>query len=297
MDYKNLINEINLNGKKLEFLSQEELIDAAEKVKRKISLENEIGKQTLQETIVDTFALVREVSWRTLGLKHFSTQLMGGLILNEGKIVEMKTGEGKTLVSTLPAYYNAALKKGVHIITVNEYLAERDQKWMGEIYRFLDSSVGLVKEQMTEKEKKLNYNADITYLTNTELGFDYLRDNLAISTNQIVQRPFYYGIIDEVDSILIDEARTPLIISGKSDAYSLDKYIQAAEVACFLELNKDFIIFERERSIQLTEEGILKTQKILKIKNLFDITEPWVTYVLNALKVNRYVLKDPNYIV
>ena len=297
MDYKNLINEINLNGKKLEFLSQEELIDAAEKVKRKISLENEIGKQTLQETIVDTFALVREVSWRTLGLKHFSTQLMGGLILNEGKIVEMKTGEGKTLVSTLPAYYNAALKKGVHIITVNEYLAERDQKWMGEIYRFLDSSVGLVKEQMTEKEKKLNYNADITYLTNTELGFDYLRDNLAISTNQIVQRPFYYGIIDEVDSILIDEARTPLIISGKSDAYSLDKYIQAAEVACFLELNKDFIIFERERSIQLTEEGILKTQKILKIKNLFDITEPWVTYVLNALKVKVFFLKDTNYIV
>ena len=205
MDYKNLINEINLNGKKLEFLSQEELIDAAEKVKRKISLENEIGKQTLQETIVDTFALVREVSWRTLGLKHFSTQLMGGLILNEGKIVEMKTGEGKTLVSTLPAYYNAALKKGVHIITVNEYLAERDQKWMGEIYRFLDSSVGLVKEQMTEKEKQLNYNCDITYLTNTELGFDYLRDNLAISTNQIVQRPFNYGIIDEVESVLIDE--------------------------------------------------------------------------------------------
>ena len=290
--YEKLINEINLTENKLSNLSQDKLIDFSENLIQAIS-----SKNSSSENIVNAFALIKEVSWRTLGLKHFNTQLMGGLILNEGKIVEMKTGEGKTLVSTLPAYYNAALKKGVHVITVNEYLAERDQKWMGEVYRFLGSSVGLVKEQMTEKEKQQNYKCDITYLTNTELGFDYLRDNLAITTNQIVQRPFYYGIVDEVDSILIDEARTPLIISGKSDSYAFDKYIQAAEIAKFLKVNTDFIIFEKEKLIQLTENGINKTQKILKIKNLFDITEPWITYILNALKAKVFFLKDTNYIV
>jgi len=290
--YEKLVNEINLAGGKLQHLSQDQLIANSEKIIKVISKE-----KYSQKNIINAFALIKEVSWRTLGLKHFNTQLMGGLILNEGKIVEMKTGEGKTLVSTLPAYYNASFKKGVHIVTVNEYLAERDQKWMGEVYRFLNTTVGLVKEQMTEKEKQLNYNQDITYLTNTELGFDYLRDNLSISINQIVQRPFYYGIVDEVDSVLIDEARTPLIISGKSDSYALDKYIQAAEIARFLKVNNDFIVFEKERLIQLTETGITKTQKILNIKNLFDITEPWITYILNALKAKVFFLKDTNYIL
>ena len=290
--YEKLVNEINLIENKIKHLSQDELINFSENLSRMI-----LVNPSSSENIINAFGLIKEVSWRTLGLKHFNTQLTGGLILNEGKIVEMKTGEGKTLVSTLPAYYNAALKKGVHVITVNEYLAERDQKWMGEVYRFLNTSVGLVKEQMTEKEKQLNYNCDITYLTNTELGFDYLRDNLAISTRQIVQRPFAYGLIDEVDSILIDEARTPLIISGKSDSYALDKYIQAAEIARFLKVNTDFIIYEKERLIQLTENGINKTQKILKIPNLFDITEPWITYILNALKAKVFFLKDTNYIV
>jgi preprotein translocase subunit SecA len=290
--YEKLVNEINLTENKIKNLSQDELINFSENLSRMISV-----NPSSPENIINAFGLIKEVSWRTLGLKHFNTQLTGGLILNEGKIVEMKTGEGKTLVSTLPAYYNAASKKGVHVITVNEYLAERDQKWMGEVYRFLNTSVGLVKEQMTEKEKQLNYNCDITYLTNTELGFDYLRDNLAISTRQIVQRPFSYGLIDEVDSILIDEARTPLIISGKSDSYALDKYIQAAEIARFLKVNTDFIIYEKERLIQLTENGINKTQKILKIPNLFDITEPWITYILNALKAKVFFLKDTNYIV
>ena len=290
--YEKLLNEINLSENKLKNLSQDQLIATSEEIIKRTTLEN-----NSPETIVDAFALIKEVSWRTLGLKHFNTQLMGGLILNEGKIVEMKTGEGKTLVSTLPAYYNATLKNGVHVVTVNEYLAERDQKWMGEVYRFLNTSVGLVKEQMTEKEKQLNYNCDITYLTNTELGFDYLRDNLAISTNQIVQRPFNYAIVDEVDSILIDEARTPLIISGKSDSYSFDKYIQAAEIARFLKVNQDFVIFEKEKLVQLTENGVAKTQKILAIKNLYDITEPWITYVLNALKAKVFFLKDTHYIV
>ena len=158
--YEKLVNEINLQGDKLQYLSQDQLIASSEKIIKMVSKE-----KYSQENIIDAFALIKEVSWRTLGLKHFNTQLMGGLILNEGKIVEMKTGEGKTLVSTLPAYYNASLKKGVHIITVNEYLAERDQKWMGEVYRFLNTNVGLVKEQMTEKEKQLNYNQDITYFT------------------------------------------------------------------------------------------------------------------------------------
>ena len=217
-----LINNINSIRHNLSYLPQNMLIDHSEKLIKTIKTEDE------ETALINAFALIKEVSWRSLGLKLYDTQLMGGLMLNQGKIIEMKTGEGKTLVSTLPAYLNAIQKKGVHVVTVNEYLAERDQKCMGEVYRFLNISVGLIKEQMTEKEKQSNYNCDITYVTNTEIGFDYLRDNLAVSSDEIVQRPFQFAIVDEVDSILIDEARTPLIISGESDLYIVDKYIQAA---------------------------------------------------------------------
>jgi preprotein translocase subunit SecA len=287
--YKTLLQEINLYENEFKLISNESLIDKSYKIKKAI-------EQNKNKSLIKAFALIKEVSWRTLGLKHFDTQLFGGLILNEGKIIEMKTGEGKTLVSTLPSYYNALNKKGVHLITVNEYLAERDQKSMGEIYRFLNLTVGLVQEQMTEKEKQINYNADITYLTNTELGFDYLRDNLSLSPQQIVQRSFNYGIIDEVDSVLIDEARTPLIISGQSDSYIIDKYIQSAELVKFLLPDKDFIVFEKEKLIKLTENGIQKIQKILNIGNLYGISKMWVPYILNAIRAKIFFFKDVNYI-
>lgn len=284
-----LINNINSIRHNLSYLPQNMLIDHSEKLIKTIKTEDE------ETALINAFALIKEVSWRSLGLKLYDTQLMGGLMLNQGKIIEMKTGEGKTLVSTLPAYLNAIQKKGVHVVTVNEYLAERDQKCMGEVYRFLNISVGLIKEQMTEKEKQSNYNCDITYVTNTEIGFDYLRDNLAVSSDEIVQRPFQFAIVDEVDSILIDEARTPLIISGESDLYIVDKYIQAAALVKFLKGNYDFTIFEKEKSIKLTELGILNIQKILNIKDLYGVTDPWILYILNAIKAKIFFLKNINY--
>jgi preprotein translocase subunit SecA len=286
-----LISNINSIRHNLSYLPQNMLIDHSEKLIRTIKTEDE------ETALINAFALIKEVSWRSLGLKLYDTQLMGGLMLNQGKIIEMKTGEGKTLVSTLPAYLNAIQKKGVHVVTVNEYLAERDQKCMGEVYRFLNISVGLIKEQMTEKEKQSNYNCDITYVTNTEIGFDYLRDNLAVSPDEIVQRPFQFAIVDEVDSILIDEARTPLIISGESDLYIVDKYIQAAALVKFLKGNYDFTIFEKEKSIKLTELGILNIQKILNIKDLYGLTDPWILYILNAIKAKIFFLKNINYII
>jgi len=286
-----LINNINSISSEFSHLPQSRLIDYSEKLIKTINDDDQ------EISLINAFALIKEVSWRSLGLKPYDTQLMGGLMLNQGKIIEMKTGEGKTLVSTLPAYFNAIQKKGVHVVTVNEYLAERDQKWMGEVYRFLNISVGLIKEQMTEKEKQSNYNCDITYVTNTEIGFDYLRDNLAVSSDEIVQRPFQFAIVDEVDSILIDEARTPLIISGQSDLYIVDKYVQAAALVKFLKGNYDFTIFEKEKSVKLTEQGILNIQKILNVKNLYGITDPWIPYILNAIKAKIFFLKDINYII
>merc|ERR1712071_701063 len=188
--------------------------------------------QDLNEITASAFALTREASIRTLGLRHFDVQLLGGLVLNSGKIAEMRTGEGKTLVATLPAYLNALTKKGVHIVTVNDYLARRDQVAMGQIYRFLGLNTGLIQENMKTQERQENYNADITYVTNSELGFDYLRDNMAFNIRNVVLRPFNYCIVDEIDSILIDEARTPLIISGNVKT-SLEKYVIASEVVKF----------------------------------------------------------------
>jgi len=229
--YQNLISQINILEDTLERLTDSELRA------KSLTLKKQYEKtQKLDPLIAESFALTREASRRTLGLRHFDVQLIGGLVLNDNKIAEMKTGEGKTLVATLPASLNAVTNKGVHIVTVNDYLANRDQVSMGQIYRFLGLNTGLIQEGMANAERRKNYEADITYVTNYEVTFDFLRDNMALTQNDLVLRPFNYCIIDEVDSILIDEAQTPLIISNNTPT-PIDKYIVAAEITEYLNLN------------------------------------------------------------
>ena len=289
--YSTLVNEINNFETNLQLLSDIELREKTSKLKQNYQL-----NQNLPGITAEAFACAREAGKRTLGLRHFDVQLLGGLVLNEGKIAEMRTGEGKTLVSTLPAYLNALTDKGVHIVTVNDYLAKRDQTWMGQLHRFLGLNVGLVQENMNSKQRQNNYNADITYITNSELGFDYLRDNMAFNIKEVVQRPFNFCIIDEVDSILIDEARTPLIISGATES-SIDKYIVAAEVVKYLEINKHFEIDEKGKNIVLTEEGILQAETFLNIKDLYNKTDPWVPFIINALRATTLFFNNVHYIV
>ena len=200
---------------------------------------DEETEDILDEILPEAFAVVREAGKRVLGMRHFDVQLLGGIILHKGQIAEMKTGEGKTLVATLPAYLNGLTGKGVHVVTVNDYLARRDAEWMGQIHRFLGLSVGLVQSGMSPEERKKNYACDVTYTTNSELGFDYLRDNMSTSMQEVVQRPFNFCVIDEVDSILIDEARTPLIISGQVERPT-EKYLQASEIAAQLIKDEDY---------------------------------------------------------
>ncbi len=289
--YSSLVNEINSFETNLKLLSDTELCEKTSKLKQKYS-----NEQDLSLILPEAFACTREAGRRVLGLRHFDVQLIGGLVLNEGKIAEMKTGEGKTLVSTLPAYLNALTDKGVHIVTVNDYLAKRDQMWMGQLHRSLGLKVGLVQENMNSKQRQINYNADITYVTNSELGFDYLRDNMAFNIKEVVQRPFNFCIIDEVDSILIDEARTPLIISGATEN-PIDKYIVAAEIVKYLEISKHFEIDEKSKNIILTEDGIIQAEKLLNIKDIYNKTNPWVPFLINALKANTLFFNNVNYIV
>jgi preprotein translocase subunit SecA len=253
--------------------------------------------ETLDELLPEAFAVVRETAVRTLGQRHFDVQIMGGIVLHQGKIAEMKTGEGKTLVSTLPAYLNALQGKGVHIITVNDYLARRDSEWMGEIYNFLGLSVGLIQAQMPKEPRIEAYAADITYGTNNEFGFDYLRDNLEINKGRMVQRGHNYAIVDEVDSILVDEARTPLIISGAAEE-SARLYRQFAGVAPRLKLGEDYEIEEKSRTVSVTEEGIHKVETILGLDNLYDhINTPLVHHLQNALKAKEHYRRDVDYVV
>ena len=252
--------------------------------------------QDLNEITASAFALTREASIRTLGLRHFDVQLLGGLVLNSGKIAEMRTGEGKTLVATLPAYLNALTKKGVHIVTVNDYLASRDQISMGQVYRFLGLNTGLIQENMTTNERQKNYDADITYVTNNELGFDYLRDNMALNIRNVVLRPFNYCIVDEVDSVLIDEAQTPLIISNAIET-CVDKYVIAAEIIDYLEVNIHFKVDEKNKNVLLTKQGTIQVEEILGIKDLYNPNDPWIPYVINALKATTLFFKNVHYIV
>jgi preprotein translocase subunit SecA len=253
--------------------------------------------EALGDLLPEAFAAVREAALRTVQMRHFDVQLMGGIALHEGNIAEMKTGEGKTLVATLPAYLNALSGKGVHVVTVNDYLARRDTEWMGQIYRFMGLSVGTVLHGLTDAERKVAYGADITYGTNNEFGFDYLRDNMKFDRESLVQRELHYGIVDEVDSILIDEARTPLIISGPAEK-STHLYYQVNSIIPRLRATEDYSIDEKARSVTLTEEGVAHAENLLKVENLYDPKYIELLHHINqALKAHTIFKRDVDYIV
>jgi preprotein translocase subunit SecA len=288
---KKIISAIKLESQILSQNTNEELNSKIEKTKNRLKSEN------LSNLLVEWFSLVEEVSFRQIGLRHFETQLLAGLLLHEGKIVEMKTGEGKTLASTLPIALNALLKKGVHVVTVNDYLAERDQKWMGKIYKGLGLSSGLIKSTSSLNQKQKSYNADITYVTNSEVVFDYLRDSSAYNLKEIVQRPFSFCVIDEIDSILIDEARTPLILSSFEGNGNINKLYLAKALVNVFEKDFHFQLDEKRKEINLTEEGYQKAKEKLGKKTLYDPDDPWILEILNALKA-KYIFKlNKDYIV
>ena len=308
--YQPIVSDINLLEEEIAPLSDEELRGLTGEFRQK--LEKVAGNSVKERALLDellpqAFAVVREAGKRVLGMRHFDVQLIGGMVLHNGQIAEMKTGEGKTLVATLPAYLNALTGRGVHVVTVNDYLARRDAEWMGQVHRFLGLSVGLIQQEMTPATRRANYACDITYATNSELGFDYLRDNMASDIAEVVQRQPNFCVIDEVDSILIDEARTPLIISGQIERPQ-EKYRRAAEVAELLErsaeLGKDGIdpegdyeVDEKQRNVTLTDEGYAKAEQQLGVSDLFNPEDPWAHFIGNALKAKEMFAKDVNYIV
>jgi len=255
------------------------------------------GEKTLDDVLPEVFALVREASVRVLKMRHYDVQLVGGITLHRGKIAEMKTGEGKTLVATLPVVLNALSGKGVHVVTVNDYLAQRDANWMGQIYTFLGLSVGVILHGLTDEERKAAYDADITYGTNNEFGFDYLRDNMKFYARELVQRGHNFAIVDEVDSILIDEARTPLIISGAAED-STALYSRMNELVCRLRKDVDFTVDEKARTATLTDQGTASVERLLGLSNLYDPTNITIQHhVLQALKANYVFRRDVDYIV
>ncbi len=307
--YQPIVEEINFLEEEISQLTDDELRKETQNLKSNISAELDFKKQKelLEEFLPKAFAIVREASKRVLDMRHFDVQLIGGMVLNDRQIAEMKTGEGKTLVATLPCYLNALTGKGVHVVTVNDYLARRDAEWMGQVHRFLGLSVGLIQQDMNPVERKKNYDCDITYATNSELGFDYLRDNMATDISEVVQRKFNYCVIDEVDSILIDEARTPLIISGQVERPQ-EKYQKAAVLSQALvkakELSKDGIdpegdyeVDEKQRSCILTDQGFAKCEDYLGVNDLYNPQDPWAHYITNALKAKELFIKDVNYII
>lgn len=253
--------------------------------------------ETLDDILPEAFAVIREASRRVLGMRHFDTQLIGGIILHRGNIAEMCTGEGKTLVATAPVYLNALEGKGVHVITVNDYLAKRDSEWMGQVYKFLGLSVGLIIHDLDFNQRKIAYNSDITYGTNNEFGFDYLRDNMVTSLDQMVQRPLHYCLIDEVDSILIDEARTPLIISGPGQK-STDAYYTVAKLVPQLKKEEDYTIDEKQKTVAPTEAGVAKMEKLLHVENLYDAENLELNHLFTqALRAQTMMTRDKDYVV
>ena len=287
----NIISEIKNYSSELINLTEDELSYKIETIKKKAE------KESLENILIEWFALTQEASYRTIGLRHFDTQLKAGILLHDGNIVEMKTGEGKTLASSLPIALNGLSKKGVHVVTVNEYLAERDQKLMGKIYKRLGLTVDLVKSDSSLSQKRKSYAADITYVTNSELVFDYLRDSSSYDINELVQRPFNFCIIDEIDSILIDEARTPLILSDAEVTDNQNKLIIARKLARFLKKDLHFEIDEKRRDINLTESGYdIACQKLGKV-TLYDPQDPWILEVLNALKAENVYKINKDYVV
>src|SRR4030095_9920959 len=266
--------------------------------------------ETLDELLPEAFAVVREASRRALGMRHFDAQMIGGIFLHEGRISEMKTGEGKTLVATLPVYLNALEGKGVHVVTVNDYLARRDSEWMGEIYRFLGLSVGVIQNDMPDADRKWAYACDVTYGTNNEFGFDYLRDNMKFDLESMVQRPHHYAIVDEVDSILIDEGRTRLITSGPSEE-SIDKYYRIDRIIPRLvkgeEIDEgdgkksttgDFLVDEKAHQASLTDEGVEKVEQLLGVRNLYDPENMETLHGVNqALRAHALYHRDVDYLI
>ena len=293
---RSTINKINDLEKEISKLDKNKLIEKTKLFKNRIN-----NGEDLDSILPEAFAVVREASKRTLKQRHFDVQLVGGIVLHQGKIAEMKTGEGKTLVSTLPSYLNSLTKKGVHIVTVNDYLAKRDSEWMGEIYKYLEVSVGCITNEKEDAERKSAYDCDITYGTNNEFGFDYLRDNMKFGISDMVQRPFNFAIIDEVDSILIDEARTPLIISGQAEDSSvlynkIDKIIP--------QLSKDdYELDEKQRTCNLTENGILSIEKLLIDNNLivngslYDVNNVNLLHHINSLIKNTHSKKKITFLI
>ena len=303
-----IVDKIEKLEPKFQALSDEELRDMTRQFKERLA-----GGETLDELLPEAFAAVREASWRVLGMKPFRVQLIGGVVLHQGRIAEMKTGEGKTLVAVLPAYLNALTGNGVHIVTVNDYLARRDSEWMGKVHRFMGLQVGLIVHGLTGKERREAYNCDITYGTNNEMGFDYLRDNMALYKEDMVQRGHAFAIVDEVDSILIDEARTPLIISGQGDE-STDLYRQADDFVSRLkkvvyasvdekeeeseDLDADYVVDEKARTATLTARGIAKAERAFGLENLADMENATLSHHINqALKAHGIMKRDIDYIV
>ncbi len=316
---QNELKRINPIADRIEAMDadMQKLTDEELKGKTKEFKDRLANGETLDDILPEAYAVVREAAWRAIGLKHFRVQLIGGIILHQGRIAEMKTGEGKTLVSTLPAYLNALTGNGVHIVTVNDYLAKRDADWMGEVHRFLGLTVGVVLNEMENDARREAYNCDITYVTNNELGFDYLRDNMVIYKEQLVQRGLHYAIIDEVDSVLIDEARTPLIISGQSGKST--KLYEACDILArqlvrgeasgeFSKMNAlmgeeiietgDFIVSEKEKQINLTEEGVKKVEQFFHIDNLADAEHLEIQHnIILALRAHNLMFRDQDYVV
>ncbi len=287
-----IVQKINGLESKIQPLSDDQLRAKTGEFKERL----EQG-ETLDEILPEAFAVVREAGKRTLGERHYDVQLIGGIVLHEGKIAEMATGEGKTLVATLPAYLNALSGKGVHIVTVNDYLAKRDRDWMGEIYRFLGLSVGVIVHELNDQERKAAYRCDITYGTNNEFGFDYLRDNMKFSIEDYVQRELNYAIVDEVDSILIDEARTPLIISGPTEE-STDKYYKINRIIPSLKEGKDYQVEEKSHTAFLTEEGVAHVEKLIHTENLYDPRNIETLHHVNqALRAHTLFKRDVDYVV
>ena len=291
-EYRLTLNSINDIESELLSLSDNELKSRTSKLKYFASKEENLDEKTL----IEGFALTREASKRTINLRHYDIQLIGGLVLNEGKIVEMKTGEGKTLVSTSPALVNALSGKGVHIVTINDYLAKRDAEWMGQIHRLLGLKVGLIQDGTSIESRRKNYSRDLTYVTNTDLVFDFLKDNMVMDKKELVQKPFNFCIIDEVDSILIDEARTPLIISREADLL-VEKFFKANEASKYLENKKHFEIDQKAKKVSLTERGLDRAKTLLNVEDLYNIQDPWIPYVLNSLKARHLFFRDIHYII
>lgn len=292
--YSKRVAKINALEPKYEKMSDEELKEAFSELKERVNS----GEMSLDDALPDSFAITREASKRTLGMRHFDVQLIGGMVLHENRIAEMKTGEGKTLVATLPVVLNAMLGRGVHVVTVNDYLAKRDATEMGKIYEFLGYSVGVITADVPDDlNRKAQYDADITYGTNNEFGFDYLRDNMKYSLEEMVQREHYYAIVDEVDSILIDEARTPLIISGPTSS-KLENYTRADKVARQMVRDEDFTVDEKNRVILVTEKGIEKAEKLFGVDNLYAMENAILAHHLDqALKAHNLFEKDVDYVV